>query len=90
MEEREAEWMKIYEYKGKHYSEEDMSLWDDDYDGDLYDLYWKLKQDGKCDEDTIYYTSSYAENKYSSAEELIETEFSDLVIDEKESEDCEI
>lgn len=27
--------MKIYEYKGKHYSEEDMSLYDEDYGGDL-------------------------------------------------------
>ena len=77
--------MKIYEYKGKHYSEEDTSLEDDDYGGDLYDLYWELKQDGKCGEDTVYHVQPYAEDTYSSPEELIESEFSDLVIDEKES-----
>ena len=82
--------MKVYEYKGKHYSEEDMSLEDDYYDGDLCDLYLELKQDGECSEDTVYYVQPYAEGTYSSPEELIESEFSDLVIDEKESEDCEI
>ena len=81
--------MKIYEYKGKHYSEEDTSLWDEDYGGDLYDLYFELKQDGECDEDTVYYAQPDGENNYSRPEELIESEFSDLVIDEKESEDDE-
>lgn len=77
--------MKIYEYKGKHYSKEDTSLEDDDYGGDLYDLYWELKQDGKCGEDTVYHTQPDGEDNYLSPEELIESEFSDLVIDEKES-----
>lgn len=81
--------MKIYEYKGKHYSEEDTSLYDEDYGGDLYDLYWELKQDGECDEDTVYYAQPDGENNYSSPEELIESEFSDLVIDEEESDDDE-
>jgi hypothetical protein len=79
--------MKVYEYKGKHYSEEDMSLEDDYYDGDLYDLYLELKQDGECSEDTVYYVQPYAEATYLSPEELIKSEFSVLVIEEKESED---
>ena len=36
--------MKLYEYKGKIYCEEDISLENDDYVGDLYDLYWELKK----------------------------------------------
>ncbi len=74
----------MYEYKGKIYCEEDLSYENDDYAGDLYDLYWELKQDDKCGEETIYYTQSYAENKYSSAEELIEEEFSHLKVVESE------
>ena len=81
--------MKIYEYKGKHYSEEDMSLYDEDYGGDLFDLYCELKQDGKCEENTVYYVQPYEGDDYSSQEELIESEFSDLVIDEQESGDDE-
>lgn len=36
--------MKLYEYKGKIYCKEDISLENDDYVGDLYDLYWELKK----------------------------------------------
>lgn len=71
--------MKIYEYKGKHYCEEDLSLTDDDYAGDLYDLYWELKEDGKANESTSYYVGG---NAYCEAEELVEEEFADLVIGE--------
>ena len=72
--------MKLYEYKGKIYCEEDISLENDDYVGDLYDLYWELKKDGKCNETTIYYTSTDCDKTYSEAEEMINEEFSDLVI----------
>ncbi len=44
---------------------------------------------GECDEDTVYYAQPDGENNYSSPEELIESEFSDLVIDEEESDDDE-
>lgn len=71
--------MKIYEYKGKHYCEEDLSLTDDDYAGDLYDLYWKLREDGKADESTFYYIKG-SSSTYREAEELVEEEFADLVI----------
>lgn len=72
--------MKLYEYKGKIYCEEDISLENDDYVGDLYDLYLELKKDGKCNETTIYYTSTDCGKTYSEAEEMINEEFSDLVI----------
>ena len=75
--------MRIYEYKGKHYCEEDISLEDDDYAGDLYDLYWELRIDGKCNESTVYYTSVDSGTTYSEAEEMVEEEFSDLVIEER-------
>lgn len=73
--------MKIYEYKGKHYCEEDLSFEDDDYVGDLYDLYWELKKDGLCNESTVYYTDCCSSKTYSEAEEMVEEEFSDLVIE---------
>ena len=72
--------MKLYEYKGKIYCEEDISLENDDQVGDLYDFYWELKKDGKCNETTIYYTSTDCGKTYSEAEEMINEEFSDLVI----------
>ena len=80
--------MKLYEYKGKIYCEEDISYENDDYAGDLYDLYWELKIDGKCNESTIYY-SDYSCKNYSEAEEMVEEEFSDLVIGEYERSDRE-
>lgn len=80
--------MKLYEYKGKIYCEEDISYENDDYAGDLYDLYWELKIDRKCNESTIYY-SDHSAKAYSEAEEMVEEEFSDLVIGEYERSDGE-
>ena len=80
--------MKLYEYKGKIYCEEDISYENDDYAGDLYDLYWELRIDKKCNESTIYY-SDYSCKTYSEAEEMVEEEFSDLVIGEYERSDGE-
>lgn len=73
--------MKIYEYKGKHYCEEDLSLTDDDYAGDLYDLYWELREDKKAAESTFYYTEG-SSSTYCEAEELVEAEFANLVVGE--------
>lgn len=47
---------KVYEYEGKHYCEEDISLTDPLYGGDVWDLYWKLKQEGHADETSLYYS----------------------------------
>ena len=77
---------KVYEYKGKKYCEVDFSLKDDTYDGDLFDFYWELMQDGIASDYTFYYIPEDPENQYDSAEELIEKVFSDWVVGE-ESED---
>lgn len=80
---------KIYEYKGKRYCEVDISLRDDDYAGDLYDLYWELKQDGRACEDTTYHLPDNYQDIYTEAEELVENEFEDLVVGEATEEDVE-
>ena len=74
--------MKIYGYKGKIYCEKDISLENDDYAGDLYDLYWELRKDRKCNETTVYYAGSDGVETYSEAEEMVEEEFSNLVVGE--------
>lgn len=80
---------KIYEYKGKHYCETDISHRDDDYAGSLYDLYWELKKDGKANENTIYWKEEDGSQYYDGAEEMIEGEFKDLVIGSATEEDKE-
>ncbi len=74
--------MKVYEYKEKIYCEEDMSMFDDRYAGDLFDLYWELKNDGICSEQTIYTTINNEYATYESPEELIEEEFSEFLIED--------
>jgi hypothetical protein len=76
----EVDMSKVYRYKGKNYCETDTSLIDDLYGGDLYDLYMELRADRKVTEDTIYRATCDYENSYDSAEELVEEEFSDLLI----------
>ena len=78
--------MKIYKYKDSVYCDEDLSCEYDNYAGDLYDLYLDLKEDNKCGETTRYYVCDKYTG-YDEPEELIEEEFSDLVIGEYESED---
>lgn len=75
--------MKVYEYKGKLYCDKDLSLTNDNYNGDRYDLYFELRDDCKASEDTTYRGGSY-ENVYDSIEELIDEEFTDLCIGEVE------
>ena len=79
--------MKIYKYKDSVYCDEDLSCEYDNYAGDLYDLYRELQYDDICDETIRYYLSGDTNINYDSAEELIEEEFSDLVIGEYESEE---
>lgn len=68
---------KVYEYNGELYSEDFLYMENDEYEGDLYDLYWKLKEEGKCHETTTYYVDDG--RYYDSPEELIEEEFSYLI-----------
>ncbi len=78
---------KVYEYKGKHYCEVDISLTDDDYNGDLYDLYLYMRKDREACESTVYYQPYNPEEIYDEPEELIKKEFEHLVIGEAEAEE---
>lgn len=78
---------KIYEYNGKHYCNTDLSMTDDDYGGDLYDLYWDASHGslgGDLCEVTVYYSAYNPEIVYESAEELVEDFFEYCVIGEVE------
>lgn len=77
---------KVYEYKGKHYCEIDISLEDDDYEGDLFDLYWDMRQNGEACESTVYYIPENPEITYDDEEELVKNELEDYVIGEVEEE----
>ena len=72
--------MKVYEYKGKHYCEEDLSLEDDAYEGDIYDLYLEMKDDYLVRETTTYSAAENPGEEYESVEEMMEDVFGELVI----------
>lgn len=72
---------KKYEYNGKIYCENDLSLEIDNYGGDLYDLYLALSHDDLANDVTYYYVTD-GTNDYESYEELIESEFSELEVEE--------
>lgn len=77
---------KIYEYNGKHYCETDISLTDDKYGGDLFDLYWDASHGdlrGVLCDTRLYYSAYNPETIYESAEELVEDYFEDCVIGEE-------
>lgn len=74
---------KKYEYGGLIYCEEDLSEEIDNYGGDLYDLFLTLESDGKAGRAKIYYRKE-TDEPYEDYEDLIETEFSELVVDEDE------
>lgn len=75
----------IYEYNGKRYCKTDISLTDDKYGGDLYDLYWDASHGyfrGTLCEETLYYSADNPETIYETAEELVEEYFEDCVVGE--------
>lgn len=74
---------KKYEYDGMIYCEDDLSEQIDNYGGDLYELFSALAHDHLAD-DVIYYYATEGENNYETYEELIESEFSDLEVNENE------
>lgn len=76
--------MKRYRYKGKVYCEKDLSETIENYGGDLYDLYFELKRDGKAAEQTLYFNPYDFEEYYESHEELIEKEFGSLEVKEND------
>ena len=65
------------------YCEDDLSLEINNYGGDLYDLFLTLESDGKAERAKIYYRKEINE-PYEDYEDLIESEFSELEVDENE------
>ena len=74
---------KKYEYCGLIYCEEDLSEEIDNYGGDLYDLFLTLESDGKAGRAKIYYRKE-SDEPYRDYEDLIETEFCELEVEEDE------
>ncbi len=74
---------KKYEYGGLIYCKEDLSEEIDNYGGDLYDLFLTLESDGKAGHAKIYYRKE-SDEPYSDYEDLIETEFCELEVEEDE------
>lgn len=74
---------KRYEYSGLIYCEDDLSLEIDNYGGDLYELYVALSHDDLVNDVTYYYVTD-GTTDYDTYEELIESEFSVLEVNENE------
>lgn len=74
---------KKYEYDGLIYCEDDLSLEIDNYGGTLYDLFSRLESDGRAGCAEIYYKKE-SDEPYEDYEDLIESEFSELEVDENE------
>ena len=74
---------KRYEYGGLIYCEDDLSLEIDNYGGDLYELYVALSHDDLVNDVTYYYVTD-GTTDYDTYEELIESEFRVLEVNENE------
>lgn len=74
---------KRYEYGGLIYCEDDLSEEIDNYGGSLYDLFYNLESDGRAGYAEVYYRKESSE-PYEDYEDLIESEFSELEVDENE------
>lgn len=74
---------KRYEYGGLIYCEDDLSEEIDNYGGSLYDLFDSLESDGRVGSTFVYYSKESSE-PYETYEDLIESEFSELEVDENE------
>ena len=75
---------KKYEYNGNIYCEDDLSEEIDNYGGDLYDLFLTLESDDKAGCEKIYYRKE-TDEPYEDYEDLIESEFSELEVEENEN-----
>lgn len=74
---------KRYEYNGKIYCKDDLSNQIDNYGGNLYELYVALSHDDLVNDVTYYYVTD-GTTDYDTYEELIESEFSVLEVNENE------
>lgn len=72
---------KVYKWHGVYYSDTDLSEEIDNYQGDIFSLYFDMSQEGIIDEKTNYYLSSAEDGKtYESYEDLIANEFEHLEV----------
>ena len=53
--------MKIYEYEGKIYADEDISEKCSRYEGDMYDLLYAMVRNGDLQENVTYWSPELAE-----------------------------
>lgn len=74
---------KIYEYEDEIYCEDNLSEEIDNYGGDLFDLFLSLNRDNKTYMRTIFCVRKSGKS-YETTKELIESEFSDLEVNENE------
>lgn len=74
---------KRYEYGGLIYCEDDLSEEIDNYGGSLYNLFYNVVSDGRAGRAEIYYRKETNE-PYEDYEDLIESEFSELEVEENE------
>ena len=71
---------KKYKYNGKIYCDDGFSV-EENYGGNLFDLYMTLKADGKAGVTIpLYYRKTPDSLYYGAPDELIEHEFSDLEV----------
>lgn len=74
---------KRYEYGGLIYCDDDLDEEIDNYGGSLYDLFVNLESEGKAGSTFVYYAKESSE-PYETPEDLIESEFGELEVDENE------
>ena len=74
---------KRYEYEDEIYCEDNLSEEIDNYGGDLFDLFLSLNLDNKTYMRTIFCVRKSGKS-YETTKELIESEFSDLEVEENE------
>lgn len=74
---------KKYEYGDFIYCNDDLSKEIKNYGGILYDLFSELERDGKARSTFVYYKKESNE-PYETYDELIESEFSELEVNENE------
>ena len=75
---------KRYKYNGKIYCDDNLSEEIENYGGDLYDLFFSLRNNGEASEVTYYYSPYNPENYYDSIEELMENEYEEFEVNEDE------
>lgn len=81
---------KRYEYCGLIYCEDDLSKEIDNYGGDLYELFVALECDDRAERKVMYcsidgFDGESGEYIYGDCRYLIESEFSELEVEENEN-----